>query len=382
MPELSEREFQELVLLYRNIVWRYQLDSYEDEALKIILAAVTLAERNILARLREQGASLTDWNEQRSLALLDELSDLTLGLRATLVRSITTVATRVGVASYLTHNAITSFDGRVVPFNSVALSATQMRSLVEDTPVGGHLLSEWVDRTFDQAVVSGIREEILAGRMLGEGYEELVSRITDGFNIVRRDAITLTRTYVQSANVGAMEAVYEANREVVKGVRWSAVMEIGTRPGRGTCLRCAALDGQEFKWGEPRPPCPMHARCRCVLVPWMRTWRELGLDVEEMEEVYQPWTRRTDVNIDAGRRGHTIIESGFHQGNFASWFNRLSQDDQLNIVGPGRLSLIRSGRVTFSDLVDRTTGRLRLLERDSRRRIVGLLGLERRKLGF
>ena len=377
MAELTPEELQALILLARNVAWRYELDQYEQETLAFILTAVRNAERIILANLQARGETITDWTEQRSLALLDELSDLTLGLQTVLTRNIADIASHAGAASYLTHNNIVSFDGMVAPFVSVAMSAAQMRSLVLDTPVGGNLLRRWVERSFDQRMISGIKEEILSGRLLGESYRELVARITTGFNMVERDAITLTRTYVQSVNVGAMEAVYQANREVVKGVQWVATMEVGGRQGRGTCLRCAALDGQQFLWNEPRPPCPLHCRCRCILTPLMVSWRELGLDIDDMADPYRPWTRRPDMNIDAGRPGRTILEHGFHQGSFSTWFSTLSQQDQRSIVGPGRFGLLQSGRISFEDLADRTTGRLRLLDRDSSGRVIGLRGLER-----
>lgn len=372
MPELTPQQLLELIVLARNIQWRYQLDQYEAATLGALLTVVRRAERQILDDIQVRGASITQWSEDRSLALLDELSDLTLGIQTTLTRNIADIASRAGAASYTTHNGIVSFDGMVAPFVSVAMSAAQLRSMILDTPVGGNLLRDWVRRTFDQPLIDEIRSEIMAGRLLGESYRELIGRITEGFGVVERNAISLVRTYVQSMNVNAMEAVYQANREVVKGVQWVATMEVAGRRGSGTCLRCAALDGQKFKWDEPRPPCPLHVRCRCVLVPVLVSWRELGLDIDEIREVYRPWTRRPDMNIDAGRPGGTILEHGFHQGNFASWFSGLSREDQLAIVGPGRFGLLNSGRVDFEDLVDSSTGRLRLLNRDASGNIIGL----------
>jgi hypothetical protein len=585
MAELTPEEIQALVLLARNIYWRYELDLYEEAALLLLLSAVRKAERNVLNTIQTRGATLSEWSEDRSLALLDELSNMTLGLRVALTNSIADVASQAGANSYLTHNAIVSFDGMVPRFNPVSLSAAQLRSIVTEVPIGGHLLRDWVDRTFDQATVSGIREEILAGRLLGEGYPELVSRVAAGLSETENGIISLVRTTVQSMNVNAMEAVYDANREVVKGVEWSAVMEVGGTQGRGTCIRCASLDSTKFLWDEPRPPCPLHIRClissrvlirtdngwkpigkmqvgdmvlthklryrpvteliftplqrpmvvklyfkrereiiygsgkfhecpdhyltltedhpvmvngqwleakhikigdkvtilatrckrcgkllpyfydycsktcrqldttdkqyanrkpgrydhlkarlksaghpkkvefdpdklefieipisnmehrllgkihklynfsveedesyiargfvvhncRCVLLPLMRTWRELGLDVDEMADRYRPWTRRTDVPIGTGRRGRTILESGFHQGSFATWFDTLSSADQISIVGPGRFGLLNSGAISFQDLVDSSTGRLRLLDKNETGRIIGLRGLE------
>jgi hypothetical protein len=95
-------------------------------------------------------------------------------------------------------------------------------------------------------------------------------------------------------------------------------------------------------------------------LPELATWRELGLNMNEMEDVYRPYTMRPDKNIDTGGT-RTIEEVGFHQGNYASFFDKQSRQFQLNAVGPGRLELLESGKVEFGDLVTRT-GKLRTLK--------------------
>lgn len=46
------------------------------------------------------------------------------------------------------------------------------------------------------------------------------------------------------------------------------------------CLKCSALDGRRFRADSgPRPP--FHKGCRCVAIPIARSWRELGIDVDE-----------------------------------------------------------------------------------------------------
>lgn len=378
MAQLSPKETQELIQLSRNVVWRYQLDQYEDEALKLLLKNVTRAQGEILRELDLRarglfGKGLTQWSEERSLALLDELADLIIGLRAQLAGNIAEITSHAGERSYLTHNNIASWDGKVRGWNDVALSAAQVKSLALTTPVGGRLLEDWVGRAIDSTLVSGIKDEIVTGMLKGEGYPALISRIRDGFGMAEREVITLTRTYVQSANVGAQQAVYEANKGVVKGVKWVATLELGGFGGKkgGTCLMCASLDGREWKWGEPRPECPLHPRCRCLLTPITLTWRELGLDVDEMEQAYRPWTRRTPENIDAGGT-RTILEHGLHGGDYSTWFNGLSKPDRLDIVGPGRFKLMEAGKIDFEDLVDPATGRLRLLRKNRSGTVVGL----------
>jgi len=113
----------------------------------------------------------------------------------------------------------------------VSLSAEQIRQMFVDTPLGGKTLSAWVDAAFDTTVKDGIKEELNVGMLQGEGYPKLVKRLSQGFDMLSKEqATTLARTYVQSANVAAMEAVYKQNADVVKrvngGRRWSLGIKI------------------------------------------------------------------------------------------------------------------------------------------------------------
>ena len=115
-------------------------------------------------------------------------------------------------------------------------------------------------------------------------------------------------------------------------------------------MRCASLDQSQFKMGEG-PPIPLHPRCRCVALPVMKSWHELGLDRDELDAAIRPYTIRPDANIDAGGM-RTIIESGRHQGDYASWWAKQGPDFRRNAVGPGRFELLEAGKIGFEDLVD------------------------------
>ena len=70
---------------------------------------------------------------------------------------------------------------------------------------------------------------------------------------------------------------------------------------------------------------------------------------------------RDPGSIDEGGK-RTIREVGFHKGDFASWWEKQPESIQEQIVGPGRLEMIRQGKASFRELVDGKTGRLRLIE--------------------
>ena len=86
------------------------------------------------------------------------------------------------------------------------------------------------------------------------------------------------------------------------------------------------------------------------------SYRELGLDIDELEDVARPWTDRDDIPIGEG--GRNIRDWGKHKGNYSTWFDSRGEQFQRNVVGPKRYELIKAGKVKFKDLVDPQTGRL------------------------
>jgi hypothetical protein len=104
----------------------------------------------------------------------------------------------------------------------------------------------------------------------------------------------------------------------------------------------------------------LSSNCRCVPIPELVSYRELGVDVDELEEVARPWTERPDIPIGEG--GRDILTWGTHKGEYASWFESRGAKFQKNVVGPKRYALIQAGKVKFKDLVDPNTGRLYRLD--------------------
>ena len=358
----TPQELLDLYWLARQIAWRYKLDAYDDEVLKAIQKTLTKARREILGRFEAQLVR-TDWTASRAEEVLYALDDLTQGVRAAMADQIGEASGFAGQHALAEHSSILSVGGTAVAVEAVSLSAEQMRQMFAETPLGGKTLAGWVDAAFDATVKAGIREELNAGLLQGEGYPKLVKRLAQGFDdLSREQAITLVRTYVQSANVAAAEAVYKRNADVVARVKWRSVLEPGyKKTGRGTCLRCSALDGKTWALDdENRPDCPLHPRCRCMLTPETISWRDLGIPIDELKDAARPYTIRPDQNIGAGGR-REILEYGQHQGDYASWFEKQDEAFQLNVVGPGRLALLKGDKVGFGQLVN-GAGSLRTLE--------------------
>ena len=360
MFDLESQEMMNLYQIARNVVLRNELDAYETESLKGLLAALDQAKNEVSARFEHSVADMKDWTADRLERVLYELDEMSAGVRQHLSGQLLDMAGHVGEYATLTHGDILSLGGRVAAFESVALTSAQYRAFFAETELGGHSLQGWVDRAFDGSMQRAMLTDLQSGVLQGEGYPALVRRIEEGFDMFRGEAITLARTYVQTANVTASQIVADANNSIMRGWRWCSTLEHGFhQSGTGTCLRCAALDGKEFKIGQG-PVVPLHPRCRCFIIWLTKTWRELGLDIDEMKEAARPYTIRPDKNIDAGGR-RTILESGFHQGTYGEWIMAQNENVKLNLLGPGRYDLLKSGKVNFGDLVD-AQGNLKTLK--------------------
>lgn len=351
-------ELMELYQTARQIIWRYNIDKMEIAALKTAMKSIEKAAYDILSNPSKR---MQRWEQLRRQDLIQELESLTAGIIEQVTGEISSLASQAGAESANYHSQTMSVGGKLPGFNNVALSPEQFKSFFETTPMGGYVLSDWVNRSFDATVQKGLLEDLGAGMLQGKGYPGLVDSIMGHMkDFTRKEAVTLARSFVQTANVSAMDAVMAANSDIVKKWKWSCALENSNiKTGTGTCLRCASLDGNEYEIGKG-PKVILHPRCRCCKIPVTVTFRELGIDIDEFEEVARPWTTRPDIPIGEG--GRNILTWGSHKGEYASWFESRGEQFQKNVVGPKRLALIQSGKVSFKDLVDPETGRLYRLD--------------------
>ncbi len=319
-----------------------------------ILATLDKGRREVMREFqaRYANSNLSDWQEARLEALLYEMEDLTAGVRSELTQQYTTMSVTVAAPTITETVGALSVAGLAKGVNNVALSPTHLRTFFQETPLGGRLIQEWVDRTFAYNVQGQIRQAINVGVLRGEGYPGLVRRVEDGFGMARQDAVTLTRTFVSAANNEARDMVYQANADVVRGWKWM------TAGDNRVCPICLALHGREFKLGEG-PGTPIHPRCRCIRLPKTITWRDLGIPIDEMKREADRWVIR-------GRRDYDgeILVRGVHEGGkdkvlrvgrYATaddWFANLSDAEKRSTsLGPGRMKLLDDGQISIKDLV-------------------------------
>ena len=359
MPQSTQAEL-DLYYLIRNIRWQYQLADASDIVVERLRSLLEALNRELTGQLVRYSPEM--FTAQRIDAVLEEIALYSAAVSNEAVVMIAEGSGAVGSAALAEHYSILSLDGAAKRIASPGrIGGVEFAALLASADLGGRHLQGWVTSAFEAGAQQKMRDAVQSGVFLGEGYRKIVNRVMrEGIDITIRDATTLARTYVQTASAQAQEAVYQANSDVVGHVKWSATLEPGYKQtGRGTCLRCSALDGQKWKLNEKRPPWPLHPNCRCFLLPVV-DWAALGLPSMDLHQATRPYTIRPDENIGAGGR-RKIEEVGLHDGDYASWLAKRSDEFQVNAMGPNRFELYRQG-VPLEAFVDRRTGELLTLD--------------------
>nr|WP_167405786.1 phage minor head protein [Sphaerisporangium cinnabarinum] len=189
-----------------------------------------------------------------------------------------------------------------------------------------------VDRTTQQVTVlawpltdeatASMSQHLIRGVALGNNpraaARSMVRNLESGFNGGLARALTIARTEMLDASRAASFTQDQANTDVLAGWRWQATLSVRT------CPSCLAMHGTVHPIEEPGPW--DHQNGRCARVPVTKSWRDLGFDLDDPE----------DALPDA-----------------RAWFGDLPQKDQVKIMGPERLDLLASGRVSWDDLTTR-----------------------------
>jgi SPP1 gp7 family putative phage head morphogenesis protein len=217
--------------------------------------------------------------------------------------------------------------------------------VVNARPFQGRLLKEWVSE-LEAGKARRLRDAVRLGVVQGETVDQIVRRVRgtralnykDGImEIGRRGAEALVRTAVSHTTTAARDVLYEQNKELIAAEQWVATLD--TR----TCPECMALDGEKFELGKGTKT-PAHIGCRCVRVPVVKSWRELGFNVDELD----PGTRASmDGQVSATE-------------TYGSWLNKQTAAVQDDALGPARAKMFRDGDFNVKSFTNRAGDELTL----------------------
>jgi SPP1 gp7 family putative phage head morphogenesis protein len=203
-------------------------------------------------------------------------------------------------------------------------------------PFQGKLLSEFMSGLEAQKATL-IKDAVRMGFIESQTTGEIVRKIrgtkalkyTDGImNITRSNAESVVITAIaHHANV-AQNKVYETNSDIIKGYRYTATLD--TR----TTELCASRDGKFYKIGDKKPALPAHFRCRSRYVPVLKSFQEMGLDVN------LPESTRASLN------GQVPAKTSYQE-----WLKKQPVDRQNEVLGVTKAKLFRDGGLTIDKFV-------------------------------
>lgn len=228
---------------------------------------------------------------------------------------------------------------RVLPvrFETVVPSPEQLIAAANARPFQGKLLKDVYSELSVSAfkkVRDTIRLGFVEGRTTDQIIRDLRGRRSQGYkdgvlSANRRDTEAVVRTAINHTANAAREHVYERNDALVKGVRFNATLDARTT------LVCASNDGKVFEPGKgPRPP--LHFNCRSSTSPVLKSWRELGLDLNE-----------APAGTRASMDGQVPADM-----TYSDWLRKKPASFQDDVLGKGRGKRFRDGE-NVSRFVDR-----------------------------
>ena len=333
----------------------------EQEAATVVelLAIYERARKDALNRLESAGYNTDSY--RRIEQVLDEIEANILALEGQYTDKIANTSSRVGYTTLVETEKALSWDGLVHPFHNTAMTVAQMEALIlKSDNIGGLTLPEWV-RSSIKAPVDELKEKAREAMLLGKNPKDVVKEL---IKTVKSDETkettanyirSVVRTFVAEAGTEARHKVYEANKNVIQKYEWVAAMEAGSPSGRGTCHRCAALDGIQNENISDFPGIPLHMNCRCILSTVTVPWSELlGVPYEEGaermkvgEQIY--WDPKLQANRKYGvgrpvKERVNLPSYVYSDKTYTDWFFNHNKEWQINSVGPGRYDFIHRGK--------------------------------------
>jgi len=230
------------------------------------------------------------------------------------------------------------------------LPKATMSALYKDTMIMSAPSSQWWLKQA-QTVTFKFVQSIRMGMAQGETNDQIIARVRgiDGLFAAnapaRRQAEALVRTSVQTVANAARVAVYKENDDLIKGYQQISTLD------ELTSDICIAYDGAS--WDQDGNPIngtdlpfineggsfegvPRHWNCRSTLIPIIKTWRELGIDIDEFNE-----TQRASMDGAVSAKL-----------TYDTWLLNKTAEQQDDLLGPGKADLFRQGRISTRDLLD------------------------------
>lgn len=212
----------------------------------------------------------------------------------------------------------------------------------------GRSYREWWD-SVNLATRKKIMQEVNIGLASGESVDRITRRVrgtranrfNDGaWRTTGRHAEAVVRTNINHIASVARNEVAKANTDVIKAERWVSTLD------SRTSHICANLDGRKLDIDQGIRP-PAHVRCRSIVIPVTKSFRELGLNIDE-----PPPSNRASRNYPSAAKAVRGEVPG--SITYGRWLKSQPVDIQNEVLGKRKAQLFRSGKVSIGQFTDKS----------------------------
>lgn len=316
-----------------NVRRQIALQRYGNGVVRDVMALLNEAEEDLIAQIRKRG-DRGPWTTARLKAVLAEIGDMTFQAYAEAGKVV-----KKEMNAFADHEAeaTASMIETQLPatFSITRPSAAQLAELVNKEPItvgpDKKLLLEEIFTGLAAGKEERIRGAVRLGILEGETVDQMVRRLrgtraarfTDGImEVDRRGAAAMVRTIVNHVSNGAAQRTFAENLDVVKG--WRLIVTLDGR----TTLICSSLAAKNLVYPIGKGPIPpLHVACRSFQLPELKSWRELGIDLDEMPPA-----------VRASKDGPVAADISFND-----WLQGQPAAVQKDILGATRQKLFADG---------------------------------------
>ena len=370
------------------LVHSLNLLRFSSSAQEKILLLMAAMSKELTAKLNE--GEISTYGKQRLGALLREsnavISSHYTGMQAEMTRNLTGM---VRIEADYTAKVLTQ--GLKIELSAKLPPANYLEKLVGDTLIKGAPSADWWKR---QALDTQFRfaSQVRLGAAQGETTSQIVSRVL-GTSVKAADlgagkagapaapptskvaallraspappqtapaaapdavapgeqgilktsaanARALVHSSVQAVANAARLASFQQNADLIECLVWLSTLD------SHTCLLCAMRDLHEYSLHDQEPinhthewaggPGAIHFSCRCVLSTRSKSFKDLGIELDEPGESTRP--------SDGGPVSSKINFKDFLASKDKAW--------RAEYLGPGRAEMYEAGKITLNDLMN------------------------------
>ncbi|HDR1425213.1 TPA: minor capsid protein [Pasteurella multocida] len=333
-----DEQLEHLLTDHKILLFRYDASLRKEIAKKL-----NEMQRKMILRISSVG--IESLSKRELVKLLSEIKEIVKEYYQTIYHftddELQALLPIEALAVWEIYNTAVKFD----LFNKIPdykLKANKTAQIVAGSP-----LSDWFDKQGGDLSFkfSGL---IRQGILDGKATSRIITEVNELMVHSRRSAETLVRTAVMKVNDEAHKLLRDENMDIIKGEQHISTLD--TR----TSEVCRARDGlvwdlNQKPVGDHKVPYqrpPLHPNCRSTLRLIMKSWRELGFDVDEIPE-------STRASMDGQVKANITYED---------WLKNKTKAQQDEILGKGKADLWRNGVITFRDMLDQSGRPLTLKE--------------------